>query len=32
MVAAARKRWSFEIVDDNHADALWILDTFLARQ
>lgn len=31
MVAAAKTAWpSFDIVDDNHADALWILS--LARQ
>lgn len=27
MISAARKKWpDTEIVDDNHADALWILD------
>lgn len=27
MIAAAEKRWSdVEIIDDNHADALWLLD------
>lgn len=26
MIDAAKKRFNIEIIDDNHADALWILD------
>lgn len=26
MIIEAIKKWSIEIIDDNHADALWILD------
>ena len=26
MLAAARKRWKFKVVDDNHSDALWLLE------
>ncbi len=29
MIAAAERKWDFPIIDDNHADALWLMD--LAR-